>query len=258
MDFKLARTPIINQIGKWFLANYLRLMEQLACWRAEHIIAISEVDKQKFMRKYSIRENKITIIPTPMAVDDYKEKLSKESAEADKITVIFHGGYRHPANYEAFQLIKDYIAPEVQRFNSNIKFVLAGTDLPPFERENVKSLGYVEDLSIVLRESDIAIVPVLQGTGVRIKIFDYMAAGLPIITTKQGIEGIGAENDKHAIILDIVDDNFIKAILSLASDKQRREMLGRNAQELIQKDYTRQGIQTKLDEMLAKIRQIRG
>lgn len=256
MDFKVVRVPLINEIVKWLLLNYIRLLERLTCQRAKHIIAITELDRQRLMGKYALDKNKITAIPVWMTAGNVNKLFSgrKKSADSSKINIIFLGIYRHPANYEAFKLIEDYIAPEVEKRNDNIGFILAGTDVPQFKKENLKSVGYIEDLSTFFGDSDIAIVPILRGTGVRVKILDYMAAGLPVITTKQAIEGIEAENGKHAIILNAVDENFIDAILSLAGDRQRREILGKNALKFIRKEYNRLNIQKDLDKMLVKIK----
>ena len=256
MDFKVVRVPLINKIVKWLLLNYMHLLERLACQRAKHIIAISELDRQGFIRRYHIDESKITAIPIWVAVDDSSRISSrqKQSVESHKTKIIFHGIYHHMANYEAFKLIEDYIAPEVKKYNDNIQFLLAGTDVPQFTRGNVKSLGYVRELSKLFETCSIGIAPLLQGTGINMKVLDYMAAGLPIITTRQAVRGIGLENGRHAIILDTVDDNFINAILSLVSDKQRREMLGKNALEFLKEKHNRENIQSKLDEMLVKIK----
>ena len=64
----------------------------------------------------------------------------------------------------------------------------------------------------MLNSSDIGIVPILHGGGTKLKIFDYMGVGLPIVTTKKGIEGIEAKNGQHAIIVDDVNEEFINAI----------------------------------------------
>jgi glycosyltransferase involved in cell wall biosynthesis len=256
MDFKIVRAPLINKIVEWLLLTYIRLLERLACRRARHIMAITDADKREFTRRYHIDESKITTIPIWVAVDDASKVPSKQkqSVASGKINVIFLGSYRPPGNYEAFKSIENYIAPEVGKYNDSIQFLLAGIDVPQFERERLKSLGYVEDLSAFLRDADIAIVPVLYETGVLVKILDFMAAGLPVITTRKVIEGIEAENGKHAIILDTVDENFINAILSLASDKKKRELLGQNARELARKKYNRENIQSELDKMLVRIK----
>ena len=117
MDFKAVRGPIINKIVKWLLLSYIRWLERLTCQRAKHIIAITELDRRRFIEKYTIDRNKITTIPVWMAVDIFNKVVSKrkESAKSYKINIIFLGSYHHPANYEAFKLIEDYIAPEVKK-----------------------------------------------------------------------------------------------------------------------------------------------
>ena len=80
-----------------------------------------------------------------------------------------------------------------------------------------------------------------------------MAAGLPIISTLKGIQAIEAENDKHALICDAVDPKFISAILDLANDSEKREMLGKNAWGLAKSKYSQQTMQARMDEMLAKV-----
>ncbi len=254
MDFRMVKLPVINKIIRSIFLNYMYFIERLACKRAKHIIAITEMDKHRFIQKYHIHESKITAVPVWVALNDSKKAFLGEKELAEKkVNIIFHGIYRHPANYEAFKLIDDYIAPEVKKYNKDIQFLLAGTDVPQFEKENIKSLGHVKDLSNLLEIADIAIVPILQGTGVRIKILDYMAAGLPIITTRKGIEGIEAENGKHAIILDTVDKRFIDAILNLAIDKVWQRTLGENAFELASAKHNRESVQDIVNEMLPRI-----
>jgi glycosyltransferase involved in cell wall biosynthesis len=257
-SFAIFGYPFIGRLIGSITLGYLSLLERMACKGASHIIAISELDRQRLIEHHGIGCNKITVIPHHINSDEFKGVAlegRKRYGERATVTVLFHGSYTdHPANYEAFKRILDYIAPEVEKCNSNIQFLLAGTDVPVFQRGNVKSLGFVEDLSSLLRSADIAIVPFLRGAGVKIKIFDYMAAGLPIIITKNGIEGIDAEDGKHAIIVDTVDQKFINAILDLASDSKKREMIGRNALELVKTRYSEESMQAKVDEMLTKLK----
>lgn len=257
-SFAISRYPIICRLVGSIALRYLSLLERMTCKRASHIIAISELDRQRLIGHYGISRDIITVIPPYITSDEFREVALEERKRYGgdaTVSVVFHGSYTdHPANYEAFRLILDYIAPKVEKCNSNIQFLLAGTDVPVFERGNVKSLGFVEDISSLLRSADIAIVPFLRGTGVKIKIFDYMAAGLPIIITKNGIEGIDAEDGKHAIIVDTVDQKFINVILDLASDSKKREMIGRNALELVKTRYSEESMQAKVDEMLTYVK----
>lgn len=253
LTFRFAHPA--KRIGEPLLRAYISLVERLACRRAKHIVAISEVDRQRLAKLYRVDKDKITVIPHYVNVDEFENVSSRESTAGKdrKVTAIFHGPYNHPANREAFGLIIDYIAPEVQKRDSNIQFVLAGMDAPVFERANVRCLGFVKDLQGFLRNADIAILPLLEGTGVKIKVFDYMRAGLAMVATRKALEGIEAEDGKHAIILDAVDERFIGAILQLAGDVEKRQCLARSALELLKRKYSRATAQAKADEMLTKV-----
>jgi len=253
-DFVVDSVKIIFShypvIIRQLLRGYLSLIERLAVKRASHIITISELDREKLIDYYGVDGRRITTIPI------WTEPVNPEispGVKKDKVTVVFHGTYNHVPNREAFNLIFDYLAPEVAKRNPDIRFVLAGNALPKFEKDNVKSLGFVKDLAPFLREADIAIVPVCQGTGMRVKAFDYMAAGLPIITTSKGLEGIKVADGESAIILDAVNEAFVSTILRLADDRQERERLGANARELAAREYSREGAYPKFAAMLDSI-----
>ena len=125
------------------------------------------------------------------------------------------------------------------------------------KKENFKSLGFIEDLHTFLQSADIAIVPFISGSGVKIKIFDYMSVGLPVVTTKNGIEGIKAENGKHVVVVDTVNQNFIDAILDLSRNTKKRDILGRNVLELVRTKYSSEVAQARMDEMLVRVNQVK-
>lgn len=249
---KVFRLPVIRSVAKWMLKSYFYLMERIACKRAAHIIAITEEDKSKYVEEYGVSECKITVIPPSVPVVAPMASLEERPAETKdkKIAVVFVGTYCHMPNQEVVDLIVNYIAPQVRRFSDRIQFLLAGIGLPSFEKENIKSLGYVENISSFFQEADIAILPQLSGTGVEEKLFDYMAFGLPIVTTRKGARGLMFENGKHAIILDTVDEEFIDAILKLANDEEERQRLRKNIVDLARHNYSQETMRARLDMML--------
>ena len=89
----------------------------------------------------------------------------------------------------------------------------------------------------ILRKCDIAIVPLISGEGVKFKMLDYMAVGLPIITTKKGAEGLDLVNGVHALIVDNVNEKFVKAIEYLVENPKIRKKLGYSAKKLIEIKY---------------------
>ena len=64
-----------------------------------------------------------------------------------------------------------------------------------YENEKVKFLGYVEDLNDIFSKTTIALAPLFEGSGTRLKILDYLSAGIPTISTNLGVEGLKLSNE---------------------------------------------------------------
>ena len=161
---------------------------------------------------------------------------------------LFHGSYFHQPNREAIDLVRDYIAPEI----SEAFFIIAGTDVPIFNQNNIKSVGFIDDIYSLMQIVDIAIVPIYSGGGTRLKILDYMIMGLPIVTTKKGIEGINAKNMENALIVDKVNEKFIDSIRYLIKNKDLRERMRKNNRRLVE-EYSSDVIGEKLNKLYSKI-----
>ena len=253
---KAPNTPLIK---KPIILYYSPMLERFLVKFVDHIITVSNDDRNKFIEKYSINPEKITVIPsgTNIIKINSLEKRSKVREELsirpEEIIVVFHGTYTYLPNKEAIDLIIDYIAPKIDESFNNVKFIIAGKDVPEFERDNLKGVGFVENLHSLLNASDIAIVPLLRGGGTRLKIFDYLSVALPIVTTKKGIEGINAKNGEHAIIADDVNEEFIDAIKYLIDNEQERERIGANARRLAEKEYDWDKIGEKLNALYKRI-----
>lgn len=96
--------------------------------------------------------------------------------------------------------------------------------------------GFVEDVIPILHRSSAMIVPLLSGSGMRIKIVEAMAASLPVISTRIGIEGIKAENDIHALIADKPDEIRIQ-MKRVLDDPELHQKLVQNGIELVKNEY---------------------
>ncbi|MHA1832388.1 MAG: glycosyltransferase family 4 protein [Candidatus Baldrarchaeia archaeon] len=246
------RARMESILKRWVAFIYSLAIEKISCKLADHVIAVSREEANEFIRRYSIKKEKISVVPTGTLISNLEsyDRLRcrrKLGLDGDNIVIMFHGTYSYYPNREAIKLIKDYIAPRICEKYKNVLFVIAGKGAPKYEEGKVKFLGFVDDLNELLVASDIAIVPILRGTGTKVKIMDYMGAGLPIVTTKKGIEGIECENGKHAIVVDDVNAEFIKAIESLIENRSKREELGRNARKLAEEKYDWNKIGEKLD-----------
>jgi glycosyltransferase involved in cell wall biosynthesis len=211
------------------LSPLVTLFETFAV-KADKIITISKTDKKRLVERYRIHPERIeTRQPRIMISNSQNVKREKRSKN---IKIVFHGSYRYVPNKEAMSIIKGYISREV-RYQA--KFVVFGSGSPKLKDGNFVSIGFVKDINEFLSSCDIAVVPLKRGAGVKLKMLDYMAVGLPIVTTKKGAEGLELVNGKHAIIVDDVNEKFIKAIEYLIENPKIRRKLGHNARKLLEK-----------------------
>jgi len=244
-----ALHPKFPKILKPFARFYTKLYEMLVCKLANVVISVSNVDREYYIKNYGINRGKTILIQTPSSiiVQDFErtEEIKKKSRTKlglpiNKTIVIFHGVLPHPPNQEAFNLIENYIAPNIN--NPDILFVFAGTNVEEFESNNIKSLGFVEDLKDLLFSADFAIVPIISGSGMRVKCADYISANLPFITTDKGIEGLDfLERGEDYLGFKEVNEDFIEGINFLSKNKelqqQFQENLLRNSKKISKKKF---------------------
>lgn len=238
---------------------FIPILERVAVMLADHIISVSYEDKVAFIKRYNENSKKITVIPSGVNIISKNSLKNREKArvkfgiKSEEVIIVFHGTYTYHPNKEAIDLITDYIAPEIKRSDGNVKFIVAGKDVPGLEEKNIKFVGFVENLHSLLNASDIAIAPLLRGGGTKLKIFDYMGAGLPTVTTKKGIAGIKAKNGEHAIIVDDVNEGFIAAINHLIDNEEERKRIGANARKLAEEEYDWDKIGEKLNGLYSNL-----
>ncbi len=116
--------------------------------------------------------------------------------------------------------------------------------------KNVLLLGQISDEEKVelYRSADVALNPMLGGSGTNIKMLDYMAAGLPVITTPIGARGLDLENYYSAMICEITE--FPAKILEVLSDKDLYNKLKENGHSLVRKKYDWEKIAERMGRIL--------
>lgn len=215
----------------------LAFIEKGSTQSAEAIFTISLHDQKRFHSLYGVPEKKVHYLPQPKkALTPSLSKLelrSRLSLHPDHFLVLFHGSYSHYPNREAFEFIKDHIAPIVQIKDSNIQFIFAGTGLPAFQENNIQSLGYVHDLNSLVVAADIACVPLKLGCGAQMKMLDYAAAGLPILCTEVAANGFNLTHNLNAYITPCSPALIAGGILHLANNKEDRGRIGENGLKYI-------------------------
>ena len=187
----ISKNPDFSLFDRKLIPIYVKILEKISCkYLIDHITSVCNEDRLFFMKTYGIDRKKVSTISSGCKIDRLmmdKIILKKETGiDPHKLVIFFHGSFSHPPNKEAFKLIEEYIAPKFE--TTNAVFVIGGSGVQKFEYRNIKSIGFMENLDKVISMVDIAIVPLKSGGGTKLKMFDYLGNGLPIITRKKELK----------------------------------------------------------------------
>ena len=114
-----------------------------------------------------------------------------------------------------------------------------------FSSKKVKEHGFVSDAKSFMQEHDVMVVPLLNGSGMRIKIIEAMSLGKCVISTAIGAEGIASTPNKNIIIANTTDE-FKRAILELNSNPDIANKIGQNAKLLIDEKYSASALEKEI------------
>lgn len=124
-------------------------------------------------------------------------------------------------------------------------------DIVEYGRRNadgVQVAGYVPDLQPYFERATLMAVPVRAGSGMRVRILEALARGIPIVTTTTGVEGIDAVDGKHLLVADTPSE-FAAAIVRLLKDSTLRASLIQNGRRLAEEKYDWQVVLPRLESV---------
>lgn len=183
--------------------------EKYAIENADAIFTTSQDDINRLADFCNISKNKFYVIPNGVNISKFNLSTEEEKSKIKKMMnldgkkVVLFAGSKYIPNIEAVYAIQR-ISDKVE--NKEIVFLVAGRVGESFtSRENLHFTGYVDNISNYFKMADLAINPMISGSGTNLKVLEYLASGIPTITTEIGARGLNIENGKHAIISKIED-----------------------------------------------------
>ena len=223
------------------LVEEVRELEQNLCRSADLIFACSNDDADQFVSLYGIERDKIVLVPNGVDVQDIQPASPAEREWAkqefglplDHPIVIFIGSGYGP-NTEAADFLVKEVAPRL----GNCRIVIAGSVRDSYRAshpspvpDNVVWLGIVEtDRRLAFyHAADIALNPMFSGSGTNLKMLDYFAAGLPVVSTPAGARGLELSADDCIVC---PAEQFVAKIQELLNDPAECRRLSTNARKL--------------------------
>lgn len=213
-------------------ARQLQQYEAKILRRVDGYMPISVPDYQYF---HSI----LPLIPCrtiPFGIDMEHYPVTEDYIPSDRPKLFHIGSMNWSPNVEGIEWFLEDVWPLVLSRHPNLTFTLAGHDIPAKLRSrrdrNLFIAGKVADANHFIAKHDIMLVPLLSGSGIRVKIVEGMALGKVVITTSVGAEGLSVENGKHLFIADTPEE-FITAIDKCIVTPDLCTIIGENARNFI-------------------------
>ncbi len=229
------------------IAKRMRKFEVSFINKYDFLIPITQRDANIFNK---LGNNKKTLV-SPTGVDASKYKGKKQKFE--KIKLFHLGSLDWTPNQEGIIWFLENVWGEVLKQNTDLTFSIAGRNAPEWlinkfkEYKNINYLGEIDDAIKFMQKHNIMLVPLLSGSGMRIKIIEGMASGNIIISTSKGAEGIKGRENKDFIIANTKDE-FINSIASITNKKLPLKEISFNAQEFILNNFDNFTISKRLIE----------
>lgn len=194
------------------------------------------------------------VIPNGVIVPDqtFDEGVYKDVPEY----LLFCGSLWSIPNAEGLQWFSDKVWPFIINQFPHLKLLVIGSGKLPekylelYQNKSFEFSGAVPDVKSWYNKATIAIVPLLTGSGTRLKILEAMGLGVPVISTNIGAEGINYTDEKDILIADSEFD-FAEKIITLLNNKEQRLLISSNARLLVKEMYDWNIIGNKMAKFLS-------
>jgi len=240
-------------VRSWFFRLWLAIQKKRICayeaWHATQFdacCAISEEDRQRLL-VLGARDN-IRVIPGGIDARYFSKGMVR-----DKIpfSMSFFGSLDWIPNQDALQWFIQEILPKIVEKYPKAKLFVVGKNLTGKMRmikpDNVVIRGFVPDVLDELDQYLMTVVPIRIGGGMRLKILESFAMGLPVVSTSVGCEGIDGHHDEHLLIADSAEQ-FALQVLRLFEDETLGRTLAENAFELANRKYRWESIAEEFEK----------
>jgi len=169
----------------------------------------------------------------------------------EPFTMLFLGSFRHLPNQEALHWFVDHVLPKVRAKEPRARLIVIGSDPPPRhslpDAEAIELEGFVEDVRQPLARYAVFVCPILSGSGVRVKLLEAFAAGIPVVSTRLGAEGLASQDGEICTLADD-PDSFARHVLDLLENPEKAATMARRARAEVVEKRDMRGMTERLVE----------
>lgn len=244
-----------NTSGHWLKRRYLtgqwrrmQRFESVSCAAVTSVVGVSTVDCRRMREDYGLN-NVLGSVPTGVDIDYFAQR---ESAPAGK-ELVFLGSMDWLPNIDAIEYFVEAIWSRVKQAHPDVTLSIVGRRPTAAVKalaardEAISVTGTVPDVRPHCESAAAVIVPLRVGGGTRIKIYEAMSMGLPVVSTSIGAEGLDVTDGKNILIGDD-PESFARAINGMLTDPARVAAIGTAAASHVRAHYSWSAVTTVFEE----------
>lgn len=217
----MARNPLVRKLLR-VEAGRMRSWERNAFATLDVVLVPSEKDRKLLLE---MQPKATVLVIDPWVSADHDTNRS----DPEPGTLLYWGAMNRAENIDAARWAATEILPRIRKSVPHAKLYIAGNHGEVLAREftertDIRITGFVDDVQSLMARMSIALLPLRQGAGIKVKTLECMSAALPVVTTPVGEEGVGGTDGVHYLVAESAEELAAHAVRLLLHPEVARKM----------------------------------
>jgi len=246
------RTKFLERLMDGYESGVIPRYESKVLDHVDAALFCSSIDADVFLNMH--QEAPVQVVPNCVDASQFQPK-SRGSVIVPRL--IMTGNLFYFPNVDAVQFFERDIWPRVRLRIKGIEAQVIGSQPKPeimalHGRKQLTVIPNVKRMSDYLFQDDLFVCPLRVGAGVKNKVLEAMAAGMPVVTTPLGCEGLAVTPDEHLVVAE-TSIEFAEAIVQLVNNPDRRQILGQRARQFVEANHGLEAIGQHLEQVYNQV-----